>query len=491
MNLADTLRRAADAEQLTLHPLPTHSLAQASEHTRLQYASVLAALLSAQDAVSEPQSRLLALLLQALDLGGDPRAALFEAVRGWDQATLCAALRSVCDADAERALVLDALVLLRLDAPLPEASAQTLADLAAFLGLGEPELAELAHYAALLLGLPTDGAAQGPAEAKGTAKGSAKAGAKDAAQATPPQPAPQPDPLLAELLTENWPNLIPERLTVDDLLDGIEGGLWFVDETLEIHQPWTAQGATFLFRSGSTIHTTLAQKAGAPAAALAITGCRFVGARLRYTGSGSLKVQDCDFSGQYDPALQASAIDSTGVVLDLQNSRFTVHQARAVACNGAALQVQGCNFTDCGHPELDGGALWLGVAENLSQQITNSRFERCSAHTGGALWAHYLNQIESCEFIDCTSAGRKDEPNLAVHCAIRTKGNNPAVSGCVFRNSSLNLADASYRHAGGSTFVSNSQFHISQLYFYRKHNDNTIASNCTFNGGQTIDHKLQ
>lgn len=485
MNLADTLRRAADAEQLTLHPLPTHSLAQASEHTRLQYASVLAALLSAQDAVSEPQSRLLALLLQALDLGGDPRAALFEAVRGWDQPTLCAALRGVRDAQSERALVLDALLLLRLDAPLPEASAQTLADLAAFLGLGEPDLAELAHYAALLLGLPTEGAAPGAAEAKGTAKASAK----DAAQAAPSTP---PSPMqadrLAEVLAEHWPSRIPQRLTVKDLHAGIEGGLWFVNETLEINQPWTAQGATFLFRSGSTIHTTLAQKSGAAAAALALTGCRFVGARLRYTGSGSLKVQNCDFIGQYDPSLKASAIFSTGLVLDLQNSRFTVHQARAVACTGANLAAQGCRFTDCGHPELDGGALLHDIDDKLSQQITNSRFERCTGRLGGALWAPYLLHMAGCEFIDCSSAGRKDEPNLAVHCAVQTRG-DPAVLGCVFRNSSLNIADAYWSR--GKTFVRNSQFHHSQLYFRNQESGNTIAKDCTFNGGQLIEHKIQ
>jgi len=421
-------------------------------------------------------------------LGGDPRAALFEAVRGWDQATLCAALRSVCDADAERALVLDALVLLRLDAPLPEASAQTLADLAAFLGLGEPELAELAHYAALLLGLPTEAAAQGPADAKGAAKGSAKAGAKDAAQAAPPTP---PSPilaeLLAELLAEHWPSRIPQRLTVKDLRAGIEGGLWFVNETLEINQPWTAQGATFLFRSGSTLHTTFAQTSEAEAAELALTDCRFVGARLHYTGSGSLTVQGCDFSGQYDPALKASAIDSTGVVLYLQDSRFTVRQARAVTCTDTELQVQSCNFTDCGHPELDGGALWHHMEECSTQIIGNSRFERCTAHTGGAVWMQYLIYIEGCAFIDCTSAGRKDEPNLAVHCAQQTLG-NPAVLGCVFRNSSLNIADASW--SANVTFVLNSQFHSSQLYFHNRYAKNALTHDCTFHGGQTIERKF-
>ena len=80
MNLLDTLTRAADEEQLRLRPLPEHAAATQAEHLRRHYALLLAAVLTAQPTVSEPQTRLLRLLLDALKLG-DIRGPLFEQAR--------------------------------------------------------------------------------------------------------------------------------------------------------------------------------------------------------------------------------------------------------------------------------------------------------------------------------------------------------------------------------------------------------------------------
>ena len=118
-SLPQWLAAAADEEALNLKPLPAHGAAEHDEHTRERYAWLLAALLAQQESVSETQSRLFYLLLAALKLG-DCRAALFEAAREFDKSDLVEAARLVREAGIGAALVLDAMVLLRLDQPLTE-----------------------------------------------------------------------------------------------------------------------------------------------------------------------------------------------------------------------------------------------------------------------------------------------------------------------------------------------------------------------------------
>jgi GTP-binding protein EngB required for normal cell division len=127
---------AAHLEQRRLNPLPDHAFSRAADHLRRQYGQVLAAVLSAQDAVSESQSRLLLLLLESLKVG-DARAAFFEAVREWDEAALTEALRLLREGKAATAVLTDALALLRLDAPLSEPMAGVVADMARFLQVTE------------------------------------------------------------------------------------------------------------------------------------------------------------------------------------------------------------------------------------------------------------------------------------------------------------------------------------------------------------------
>ena len=60
MNLLNTLTAAADEEQLQLHPLPEHAAVAQEEHFRRHYALLLAAMLTSQASISEPQTRLFA-----------------------------------------------------------------------------------------------------------------------------------------------------------------------------------------------------------------------------------------------------------------------------------------------------------------------------------------------------------------------------------------------------------------------------------------------
>jgi hypothetical protein len=162
MNLRHTMQRATDEEQLKLKPLPKHIIARDPEHLRLHYALLLAALLNAQDSISETQTRLLHLLLDALDLG-DIRGMLFEQARKLNEETLINAARLIRDAGLAQRLLVDAMALLRLDAPLDDGIAGLISEFASFLDVDPDHLAMCSHIAAKILGL---GATRSDATAK-------------------------------------------------------------------------------------------------------------------------------------------------------------------------------------------------------------------------------------------------------------------------------------------------------------------------------------
>lgn len=146
------MQRAADEEQLRLKPLPKHIIAPQPEHLRLHYALLLAALLSAQEAISEPQSRLIRMLLDALELG-DIRGGLFEQARELDEETPIEAARLIRDAGLARHLLVDALILLRLDAPFDDNMVGLVSELASLLNVDAEDLETCVHAAAKILGL--------------------------------------------------------------------------------------------------------------------------------------------------------------------------------------------------------------------------------------------------------------------------------------------------------------------------------------------------
>jgi hypothetical protein len=152
MKLLDTMKRAADDEQLKLKPLPKHIIATQPELLRQNYALLLAALLSAQPCISETQARLTCLLLDALELG-DIRGALFEQARELDEETPVKAARLIRDAGMAQHLLVDALVLLRLDTPLDDEIAGLIGEFASFLDVDIENLKTCSKGAAAILGL--------------------------------------------------------------------------------------------------------------------------------------------------------------------------------------------------------------------------------------------------------------------------------------------------------------------------------------------------
>ncbi len=447
MNLLDTLTRAADEEQLRLRPLPDHAAASQPEHLRRHYALLLAAVLTAQPTISEPQTRLLRLLLDALKLG-DLRGTLFEQARELTPEPLLEAARLIREAGFAHHLVLDALVLLRLDAPLGDEAARLAGELAAFCGLDENQLATRAADAFEILGLD---------------------GVEDSTDAEDPD---APRPLL---LAEIWPNRLRQPLTREALRSGLQGGLWLLDANLDVDFPWQANDALLFFKNGATLNTF------AKEGEIKLTDCCLVDAVLDFQGACSITLERCDWQGDYDNASKRIALRSNGQALTVTNCTFSTRNAQTIAVQNANLTVMESRFIRCGHAEMNGGALFH---TGSLRKIESCYFDRCVAARGGALWVDVLFGVHKCEFVSCESQAlqEKNGGNIAVY-AVKNFA-NPVLTRCVFRFTSLNVGNS--RDGRGRQIAADCQFVDGNFYFYS--NDCHIFDNrCTFDGGTLIE----
>lgn len=463
MNLLNTLTRAADEEQLRLRPLPEHAAATQAEHLRQHYALLLAAALTAQAAVSDPQTRLLRLMLDALKLG-DIRAPLFEQARELTPEPLLEAARLIREAGFAHHLVLDVLVLLRLDAPLGDEAAHLIAELAAFLGLDETELATRARDAVDILGLSPKIKDADHADAS---KDGEDDGSEDAAEARPP--------LLAEL----WPGRLSQPLTTDALRRGLQGGLWVLDADLDVDFPWQADDAILVFRNGAILNTF------AKEGEVKLTDCRLVDVALNFQGACSITLERCDWRGDYDPATKSTVLNSIGQKLTVTNCEFSTRNARAIAVQNNSLTLTGSRFTRCGHAELDGGAIWHS---DDSRVIENCRFDSCLAARGGSLWVNKLYGVSKCEFVDCASLALQEKQAGDVAVYSNKAAPDRVISDCVFRQTSLVIGDA--YDGSGVRFVCSTQFQQGNVYYHHRGSYNLITNACQFERGREIELKL-
>ncbi len=465
MNLLQTLTQVTDEEQLRLRPLPEHAVATQNEHLRRHYALLLAALLSAQPMISEPQTRLLRLLLDALKLG-DIRASLFEQARALTPESLVEAARLIRQAGYAQHLVVDALVLLRLDAQLTDEAAGMVGELGAFLGLDAAALAAQADDAADILGLDTDD--DDEEEDDGTEDDDGYGGS---------------------VLAEFWPGRLDQPLTAAALRGGLQGGLWLLDADLAVDFPWHADKAVLVFHNGATLKTVAEQ------GAITLTACRLVDATLVFEGECSIALTGCDWQGDYDPADRGErmALRSTNCALTVTDCRFATRHTSAICVVNAALTLTASRFTQCGNAKAAGAVIHGAEEERptrLQRTIDGCHFDRCLARAGGgAILVDSLYGVRNCEFSACVSVGWQDQQagDIAVFALKETWGNS-AVSDCVFRQTSLVIGDAS--HGSGLTFVRSTQFQQGNVYYHNKGSKNTITRGCSFARGREIEREF-
>ena len=460
MNLLDTLTRAADEEQLRLKPLPEHAAATQTEHLRRHYALLLAAVLTAQPTISEPQTRLLRLLLDALKLG-DIRGTLFEQARALEAETLLEAARLIREAGLAHHLVVDVLVLLRLDAPLSDEAARLVGELAAFLALDANQLATRAQDAAEILGLNL--------RPKAEEEGGTDVGENEGEGAEPPP------------LHELWPGRLRQPLTAAALRQGLQGGLWIVDADLAVHFCWQAKDAVLVFRNGATLNTF------AEEGKIKLEGCRLVDAVLTFQGKNSvITLERCDWQGNYATP-QRTALVSVGQALTVSACAFSTQHARAILVEGCRLTLTDSRFTRCGYGILDGGAVWHS---DNDRTIRNCLFDRCFAARGGAIAVDTLYGVDKCEFVACRSLKLELMfPSAGDVAVYADKAKAPtAISDCVFRKTSLVIGSAF--DGSGARFVRSCRFQQGDVYYHNRCLSNHITDACSFDGGREIERRF-
>lgn len=451
MNLLDTLTRAADEEQLRLRPLPDHAAATQAEHLRRHYALLLAAVLTAQPTISEPQTRLLRLLLDALKLG-DIRGTLFEQARELTPEPLLEAARLIREAGFAHHLVIDALVLLRLDAPLGDETARLAGELAAFFGLDESQLAMRALDVSEILGLNVTQQSNDSTDAE-------------------EDPATERPSLLAEL----WPSRLRQPLTREALRAGLQGGLWLLDANLDVDFPWQAKDAILIFKNGAALNSFAKQ------GEVKLTGCRLVDAVLDFQGACSITLERCDWRGDYDPEAKRTALCSNGQKLIIVDSNFSTRDAQTIFVD-ADLLLERSTFFQCGNLGVAGGGVeHRGTSKKI---VNNCKFYECKGSEAGAIYMQFFNGISNCEFISCIGEKinyfdkEKTKTGIAVYSG--SYSDFAPLIGCVFRENSI------FVYFYESTVVAKNTQFLDGNVFYNSHRDYQEAkfTDCSFfNGG--------
>jgi hypothetical protein len=453
MNLLDALTRAADEEQLLLHPLPKHAAAGQEEHLRQHYALLLAAVLTAQPAVSDAQSRLFRLLLDSLGLG-DIRGSLYAQARALEPAALVEAARLIRGADLACHLVLDALVLLRLEAPLNDEISQLVAELAALLGVSQAALAEQAETAALILGLNPD--------APNT---------EDPAESSP-----------LKGLAERWPGrqAIPKPLTAEALRAGLRDGAWRLEADLTVDFAWQASNATLIFLNDATLRSV------ANSGEVTLTDCDLRNARLHFANNCSARFERCHITGDYGNRPDHPAIESLNGKLAVVDCDFTTRDGVAIEAGFGELAVTKSRFTDCGRSDRKAGAI---ILTDNPRKITDCRFERCIGSHAGAVYCSKLYGIHHCEFIACESRAFKEDKQFA-HIAVFSERNevNPVITGCLFEQSSLYVGQ--FYGDSRRTIARDCQFRDGNFIYNAYSHSNYLTPNCTFKNGEVINKYL-
>lgn len=438
--LSRRLAQINDEEQVRLNPLPGHAIAGEEEHLRRHYALLLAALLTMQPQVSDPQSRLFVLLLGSLELG-DIRPALLEEARTLQADTLIETARLIREAKRAEELLVDALVLLRLEGPLSEETSQLVSELAAFLTLDADTVQLRANHAGHILGLDEGDN--------------------------------------SDVVAKYWPERIPYQLTAQTLVGGLNGGLWYVKENLTIHTPWKAENAVFIFDPGATITTHYQQ------GTTNLKNCQAFNPVFEFAGIGELVIEESSFQGKYTEK-NAFAIKSAGIRNYLRKSKFSTEAATAFIAPNAPIYATETIFEKCGGKNVRAGAIIQTGSANNSKSFENCRFHHCFGEFAGALLLDCLYGVNNCKFSECQSTEGKEKISLAIN-AKKSQNIDSIIFNSSFINSRVNLGDLGLN---SRTFIKESVFDDSDIYYHQKITSAPITSACQLLSSKTIEKAI-
>jgi hypothetical protein len=468
-----------DALRLERLPLPLHFANCGDEHSRETYATLLAALLLANGAVSDNQSRLFKLLLSSLQLG-QIQARLFEQAQALNQDKLREFFRVIDSHQLAASFFLDALVLCRLDQPLVEAQHQILSELVDLLYLAEQDLPILANLAALVLGLACDADFASDFDFRlATERGALLPYKTDVIH-----------PLDYRRYCV-WGEFLYPTLSVEQLKKGVPAGRWLVTEPLQISNGWTLNNVTLCFTETGSLQTT-------GSGVVKISGCHFEKPLMQFEGDLSCSITESTIRGIYSKQEPVTALSfQTVTKVHLSQVAISTRHARAILSKDTMLAIDDCQFTECGNEKINGGAIasqyTLPRENKVSPLLINgSQFSHCIARIGGAIRVDELgkaNMITNTAFMHCTAVAYQDEkyPDFGGGAIFTDSSTGfEFFAGCSFEESSLYFGrgtDWSFGRSQnyivgsshlGSLLRNKTKGYFDQCYFWFRQDDSNI-----------------
>lgn len=241
-----------------------------------------------------------------------------------------------------------------------------------------------------------------------------------------------------------WKEFFAKRITKDNIQD-IKGGIWCIDETIELLEGdilwknsiiiFEGSGRLEHFNGSFTSEKTL------------------VISPLITANNVTIDMDTVEIKGEYDSDEKITAFDinaSKNVIV--KNSKINTVNARAfLFCpHSVSGRFENTDFSGCGNQDLLGGAV------NFNQQVyfNSCKFNECKSSFGGALFfiLAYENSIVNCYINNCISIGQLGEG--AVCFDLRHRAGNSGYPYKDYRtviSDSTIIGDISIRDASGDT----------------------------------------
>ena len=416
------LLRNIDMLKLEDQPLQDHFAASCDEHSRITYATLLAALLLSGGEINDDQSRLFKLLLGSLKLG-DIQTQLFERAQALNSDALREFVRLTDENKLATSFFMDALVMCRLRGPLVDAQHQLLSELVDLLKLPEVDLQVIVNLTALALGLPCE----------------------------------ENIPANFDYQKVNaWEEFLYQTLTVKKLTTGVLQGRWQVTEPLKVNASWRLANARLKFTENGSLHTVAECQ-------VSIVGSHLSQPVINLAGKVSLVISNSVIVGQYAELACRTAITIKDIdFASFKNVQFETRFARSILILDCPVEIDGCQFVGCGNSKMVGGAIAArtkGVHSSCSDEvgikISNSSFIGCIAKLGGGIRVSDLSShaITKTNFDNCISLAyfSKDISSdlegyafgggaiFSDNCYPHYHGS--CISECKFKNTSVNLGN--------------------------------------------------
>lgn len=410
-----------DALRIERLPLQPHSLVNYDQYVREIYAIQLATLLLSNDQISESQTRLFSILLEAMQLGGTS-AKFLQQAQLTNQASLREFLNILEEHQLQSSFIVDGLVLCRLENPLTPELSQVFSEFATLMQVQQDDLEIYAHLATKVLGLHNH--KELPANFD-----------------------------YAAYKIDVWDEFFYRTLTNELLKQPLSNGRWLINREviLENFQDNNIRNAKFKFVNKGRIQLKLTTSTNIN---YVFENCFFYNPEIVMTGYGSsyrasLMLEQCKIKGDYSATNKITAFKLNNAHLNIHNSFVEVRNARLINSekndNETSIRITESSFINCGNRELVGGI--LKTNDSVRLLIKNCHFENCVASYGGVFYGRYYNRysnIKNSSFINCFSnnfnieLAKKDQKAFAQSGgAIFSFDGLSALNNCYYKNTSL------------------------------------------------------